>query len=228
MGLTLEMVVPWGRSLSEYARMFDLTTTDLQQKILDCASGPASFNVEMTEQGYSVISCDPIYQFSTQQIAQRIAETYPIIMQGVAQNLDSYVWQDIQTPEQLGEVRMVAMKQFLADFETGKQEHRYQTAELPKLPFQQQQFNLALCSHFLFSYSEQLGWEFHRTAIAELCRVAKEARIFPLLTISGEPSPFVAPIQTELKQLGYDVQIRPVNYEFQRGGNQLFQVCSNG
>lgn len=228
MSFTLNNVVPWGRSRSEYTRMFALTDADLQSCLVDCGGGPASFNAEMTSYGYAVVSCDPIYQFSTAQITQRIAETYPVIVQGVAANLASYVWQDIKTPEQLGEVRMSAMNQFLADFERGKQENRYRVAELPTLPFKDQQFDLALCSHFLFSYSTQLGWEFHRAAIAELCRIAKEVRIFPLLTISGEPSPFVEPILTELNQLGYEVQVRTVNYEFQRGGNQLLQVCSNG
>ena len=83
MGFKLENVVPWGRSLEEYIRMFNLTADDLRLKILDCAGGPASFNVEMTRKGYNVISCDPIYQFSVDEIAQRIQETYQTIIDGV-------------------------------------------------------------------------------------------------------------------------------------------------
>ncbi|MDX2228327.1 MAG: methyltransferase domain-containing protein [Leptolyngbyaceae cyanobacterium bins.349] len=228
MGFTLETVVPWGRSRSEYIRMFDLTASDLPRSLLDCAAGPASFNAEMTQQGNTVISCDPLYQFGVEDIAQRIEATYPVILQGLAANLDQFVWTDITTPEQLGAVRMAAMQQFLRDFPVGKQSGRYVTAELPNLPFADQQFDLALCSHFLFAYSDQLGWGFHQQAIAELCRIAKEVRIFPLLKISGERSPFVEPLQTDLCHLGYQVQIRTVAYEFQKGGNQVMQVCSNG
>jgi hypothetical protein len=44
LAVMLDQVVPWGRSLSEYVRMFDLSPADLQSRILDCAGGPASFN----------------------------------------------------------------------------------------------------------------------------------------------------------------------------------------
>jgi len=64
MGFKLENVIPWGRSLEEYIRMFALTPEDLRCSILDCAGGPASFNVEMTRKGYKVVSCDPVYLLS--------------------------------------------------------------------------------------------------------------------------------------------------------------------
>jgi hypothetical protein len=37
-----------GRSADEYVGMFELTSADLSGKLLDCASGPASFNAERT------------------------------------------------------------------------------------------------------------------------------------------------------------------------------------
>jgi hypothetical protein len=51
MGFKLDKVIPWGRSLDEYIAMFHLTSSDRELAILDSASGPASFNVEMTQQG---------------------------------------------------------------------------------------------------------------------------------------------------------------------------------
>ncbi|HKH12276.1 MAG TPA: hypothetical protein VKA73_14135 [Rubrobacter sp.] len=53
-------MVPWGRSLDEYARMFALTPEDLRGRILDCAAGPASFNAEATAAGHRISSCDPL------------------------------------------------------------------------------------------------------------------------------------------------------------------------
>ncbi|MEB3336657.1 MAG: SAM-dependent methyltransferase [Leptolyngbyaceae bacterium] len=225
MGLKLESVVPWGRSLKEYICMFALTPTDLQSRILDCAGGPASFNAEMIQQGYSVISCDPIYQFTVSDIAQRIQQTYPVIVEGVTTHQEKYVWQEIKSPTELGQVRMNAMTQFLDDFPLGLEQGRYRTASLPVLDFQPRQFDLALCSHFLFTYSEHLSYDFHREAIATLCQVATEVRIFPLLTLSGEISPYLQPLIEHLTKQGYLVTIQSVLYEFQKGGNQMLQIC---
>lgn len=226
MGLKLDNVVPWGRSHSEYLRMFDLTLAELELKILDCGGGPASFNAEMNQQGYNnVISCDPVYQFSANEIARRIQATYPVIVEGLKADLDQYVWQgEITSATQLGKVRMAAMQQFLADFPEGKKSGRYVTAELPVLPFDRGQFDLALCSHILFTYSNLLDAAFHLHAILELCRVAREVRIFPLLDMSGEPSPHLSGTIMKLRQQGYQVQTRQVDYEFQRGGNQMLRI----
>ncbi|MCT7951625.1 SAM-dependent methyltransferase [Ancylothrix sp. C2] len=224
MGLQLQNVIPWGRRLEEYLRMFDLSSADRQLSILDCAGGPASFNCERTRLGYRVISCDPIYQFSTAEIAQRIEETYPTVIEGVEANKENYVWKDVKSPAHLGEIRMMAMRQFLEDLPVGIEQGRYIPAELPVLPFNNQQFDLALCGHFLFSYSDFFSQEFHIASILELCRVAAEVRIFPLLKINNEPSPMVEPAMQELKARGYQVEKRFVPYEFQKNGNQML-VC---
>ncbi len=241
MGLKLDNVVPWGRSHSEYLRMFDITIPELDLKILDSGGGPASFNAEMTRRcargsassvprghrkGYNnVISCDPVYQFSADEIARRIQATYPVIVEGVKANQDQYVWQgEITSPTQLGQVRMAAMQQFLADFTEGKKSGRYVKAKLPVLPFNKKKFDLALCSHLLFLYSDQLDAAFHFHAILELCRVARAVRIFPLLDLSGEPSPHLSGTIMELRQQGYHVETRQVDYEFQRGGNQMLRI----
>ena len=54
---------------------------------------------------------------------------------------------------------MTAMRRFLADFARGKCEGRYLDASLPDLPFEDNGFDLALSSHFLFLYSEQFDYE---------------------------------------------------------------------
>ena len=68
MAFILDSVVPWGRSFEEYVRMFDLTEDELGLSILSCGDGPASFNCRMYAQGRRVVSCDPIYQFSAEQL----------------------------------------------------------------------------------------------------------------------------------------------------------------
>ena len=61
---TLDSVVPWGRNLSEYRRMFLLTEEDMRKRIAGFGDGPASFNAETTKLGYDVTSLNPIYNFS--------------------------------------------------------------------------------------------------------------------------------------------------------------------
>lgn len=101
-------------------------------------------------------------------------------MTGAEANRDRYVWDEIGSPRRMGELRMTAMQRFLDDFPQGLEKGRYRTDELPNLGFGDGAFGLALCSHFLFTYSEQLSIDFHVAAIREMCRVAGEARIFPL------------------------------------------------
>lgn len=224
MTIKLEKIVPWGRNLDEYISMFDLTSEEKKLKILDCAAGPSSFNYEMTFQRYNVISCDPIYKFNTDEISQRIQATSQNIIDQVKANYDTFVWQNLQSPENLLKVRMAAMETFLLDFPNGFQQKRYLTAELPKLPFDNHRFDLALCSHFLFLYSDRLSAEFHLESILEMCRVAKQVRIFPLLKLSGEISLLLTPIIEKLTTQGYRAEIKEVTYEFQKGGNQMLQI----
>ncbi|MGC9504065.1 class I SAM-dependent methyltransferase [Baaleninema sp.] len=225
MGLTLKQVVPWGRSLDDYIRMFNLIKEDFHGRILDCGGGPSSFNTEATQAGTRVVSCDPIYQFSADDLDSRIRETYPVILEALDDNLEKFLWRDITTPEHLGQVRLVAMRRFLEDFPTGKQQGRYLTESLPNLPFPPETFDLALCAHLLFTYSEQFDLEFHLQAIEEMCRVAREARIFPLITnFAGEISPHLKPVIESLAERGYGVCIEDVKYEFQKGGNQMLRV----
>jgi len=224
MGLKLKNIAIWGRSAEEYIRMFGLTSQDLKLKILDCGGGPASFNAEMTCKGFNIVSCDPIYKYTSTQISQHIQQAHQRIMDVIQANINSFVWQDIQSPNQLVEKRMAAMQVFIKDFPVGIQERRYVTAKLPILPFADGQFDLAICSHFLFTYSDHFSEEFHLTSILEMSRVAKEIRVFPLLNTSQEPSPFLQPVIDKLNDLGYKVQIKQATYEFQKGGNKLLQV----
>jgi hypothetical protein len=223
--MILENVVPWGRSLAEYLGMFDLSEADLARSILDCAGGPASFNAEMTRQNHQVVSCDPIYQFTTEQIAARIDAVYTKMLEGTRSTQEHFVWTFMKSVEHLGEMRREAMQNFLADYPTGLTEKRYIPGELPHLPFADRQFDLVLCSHFLFTYTEQLTEAFHLEALREMCRVASEVRVFPLLqSFSSSESAHLRPVMRVLQAEGFTTTIRPVPYEFQKGGNHLLSV----
>lgn len=225
MALKLENVVPWGRCFDEYVKMFDLSSNELKLNIVDCGGGPSSFNAEMMPIGGKVISCDPIYQFTVEEIQSRIKQIYSKMIEGVKATPDTFVWQNIASPDELGKVRMTAMNNFLADFPQGISQKRYVKSELPNLPFTDGKFDLALCSHFLFTYSNILSADFHIDSIVEMRRVALEVRVFPLVTqFDGENSPHLEAVIDRLNARGFQVEVRKVDYEFQKGGNQMLWV----
>jgi ubiquinone/menaquinone biosynthesis C-methylase UbiE len=97
-------------------------------------------------------------------------------------------------------------------------------AGLPSLPFADGAFDLALCSHFLFLYSQQHDAAFHVQSMRELCRVAREVRVFPLLALGGQPSPHLGAAREALTAEGWHSSIERVPYEFQRGGFEMLRV----
>ncbi len=225
----LAEVVPWGRSLAEYRRMFALTPADEKKSILGCADGPASFNAELSATGGHVVSGDPLYRYRHDKIAERINEVFPLVIQQTAQNQHEFVWGDlIPNIAALSEIRQQAMADFLKDYEktcthNGKNQ-RYADCELPRLPFPENTFELALCSHFLFLYSKHHTARFHIESIVELTRVASEVRIFPLQELGSRPSRHLNQVITTLRSHGFTAKIERVNYEFQQGGNQMLRV----
>ena len=221
---TVEQIVPWGRSFDEYRRMFSLTGAELRQRIVGCGDGPASFNAEATRRGGAVTSVDPLYQCTKADIRDRIATTHDEVLEQTRRNAEAFVWDSIRSVAELGEVRLGAMQDFLEDYDRGRTEGRYVNAALPVLPFADASFDLALCSHFLFLYSEQLGETFHVSAVREMCRVASEVRVFPLLALDGGRSPHVDHCVDDLLGTGFDVIIERVPYEFQRGGDHMMRI----
>lgn len=181
--MQLEQVVPFGRSLDEYVRMFDLTEADLSQSILSVADGPASFNAEGTQQGYQIKSIDSLYGFSAAQIRDRFNAVVDSIIQQVEQTPEDWVWTYHGSPSELHQNRETVMTRFCEDYEEGKAQGRYEVGELPKLKYPDGTYDLGLSSHFLFLYSDHFDRQFHVDAIREMLRVCSEVRIFPLLTL---------------------------------------------
>ena len=131
MPFELDRVVPWGRCFDEYVRMFALGDKELAGRILGCGDGPASLNSEATERGIVVVSCDPIYAFSASEIEQRVRETSEVILSEARRNQADFLWTYFRSVEELGEVRLRAMRRFIEDFPGS--EGRYREAALPRV-----------------------------------------------------------------------------------------------
>jgi SAM-dependent methyltransferase len=224
MAFTLSEVVPWGRAFDEYVAMFQLTDDDLGRSLLGCGDGPAAFNAELTRRGGRVVSVDPIDAFSAAEIRQRIAATRDTVLAQMRQNVEDYVWTSIRSVDELGRVRMAAMENFLSDYEIGRAQGRYIPGELPGMPLGDRSFDMALSSHFLFLYSAQLSADFHIRALMEMLRVAREVRVFPLRALDGTPTPHLDAVTERLETSGYAAEIRRVDYEFQRGANEMLRI----
>lgn len=224
----LEEALPWGRNRVEYSAFFDLGGLPPETRILDVAGGPSSFTAEMHHLGYPAVAADPLYRFSKREIAGRIEAARAIMVAGLRRAHGRFLWDHYGTVEALEATRLAAMKHFLEDYEEGLDEGRYVDAALPTLPFEDAAFDLALSSHFLFMYSAQFDLAFHEAALRELCRVAREVRVFPLLDMEGERSCHVATVITSLRASAYVAEVRTVEYEFQKGGNEMLRVLSPG
>jgi hypothetical protein len=223
MAFELKNTVPWGRNLDEYQSMFKLTDSDLNKRIISFGDGPASFNYEMTMLNKSIVSIDPIYQFSTTDLKIRIKETKDIVIEQTKNNLQNFVWTKIKTINELEQIRLSAMENFLQDFEKGKKESRYINHEMPnKTDFDDLTFDLGLSSHFLILYS-QLGLDFHISSLTEMLRVAKEIRIFPILNLDAKKSELLDNLIKHFEK-DFIVTIEKVDYEFQKNGNEMLAI----
>ncbi len=223
--MKLENIVPWGRNLEEYQKMFLLSASNLKSKILGCGDGPSSFNQELSLKGVKHISVDPIYQFSKEEIQQRIEDTSIIVSEQLRLNKEDFIWDDINDVEELVQMRLNTMNNFLQDFDKGKEESRYIYEELPKLSFKKNSFDLVLSSHFLFLYSDNFDLEFHKKSILQMCEISKdEVRIFPIVDLNNQKSKHLEPIIKILNDRGYETKIIKTNYEFQKGASEMLKI----
>jgi SAM-dependent methyltransferase len=238
-----EQIVPWGRTAREYELMFSLSAQDLAGGVLDCGGGPSAFTAEMTALGYRVVAVDPIYDCAGADIRARFDAVAEPMLKAVRENLDSWNWSFHRDPEGLIANRRAALESFLKDYEKARRpispltpalsplkgegalaDPRYIVGELPNLPIEDGVFGLAICSHLLFLYSDRLTEEFHVEAVRELCRVAREVRIFPLLTLEHDFSPHMNAVRSAMVKDGWKAEVVKVEYEFQRGGNEMLRV----
>lgn len=223
MAFELKNVVPWGRNLEEYSKIFKLTDSDLNSRVISFGDGPASFNSEMTQLGKKVVSLDPIYQFTKVELKQRIDETKETVMEQMRTNQEKFVWKSIKNVDELEQIRMGAMSNFVNDFELGKEQQRYVHHELPNsTKYDTLEFDLGLSSHFLILYS-QLGLDFHIQSITEMLRISKEIRIFPILNLNAAKSEVLEDIITHFNS-DFDVSIKSSEYEFQKNGNEMLVI----
>lgn len=220
----LKEIVLIGRTYDEYFHMFHLKDLDLEaEKILDAASGVSSFCAEANAKGYDVTASDRIYCFSPEEIRAKCASDLDTVMDKLPGVMDQYRWVYFKDAEALRRKRERAHRAFVEDYAAHRE--RYIETAYPHSGFQDKQFTVSLASGFLFLYDEHLDYDFHRDTVMELLRVtSREVRIFPLVNLRYHRSAFVERLSEELVQMGHGVEIKQVEYEFVKNGNEVMVI----
>ncbi|WP_280384551.1 hypothetical protein [Nocardia wallacei] len=210
------------RSAAEYRAMFDLPARlPPAHRVLDCCAGGSSF---AAESGGDVVAVDPVYGGDRQDLAARVRTGIEDGDRIIAAHAARFDWQWYGDPARRARLRRAAGERFLTDL----REHpdRYVAGALPDLPFGNGRFDLTLCSHLLFTWSDRFDEHWHRAALAELARVTRgEIRVFPLVVQgSGDPVPFLDTLLGELREAGHRVTRQGVPYRFQRGADEMVRI----
>lgn len=222
MQLDLENIVITGRTFKEYSAFFDLTLEDLKgKKVLDCPSGASSFVATSNKNVIKAKGVDILYNFDRESLERQGAKSIDIIYKDTSW-MDVYKMDFYKTKENHRFHRESALKEFVSDYNS----QDYIFAELPKLPFEDDSFDILLSSHLLFVYDDRLEYEFHKNSILEMLRVAKEVRIFPLVDFKNSRvkeeknfSPFVYDILEE-----FYCEIIETDFEFQPRANCYLKI----
>ena len=205
--------------------MFDIDVDQLRgRRVLDCSAGAASFVAEAAStHGAHAVAVDPAYALDRDQLTETARQTVETGAAIADRHADRFVWDWYGSREARQTMRKAALSRFVIDYVSCPQ--RYRPGSLPSLPCADDEFELALCSHLLFTWADELGCDWHFAAISELARVAGETRIFPTLVQgAGEQVPFWDELMSRLDDAGLAAEKRRVDYEFQVGGNEMLVV----
>ena len=214
-----------GRTFEEYNRIFGLGRDGLENEvILDAASGVSSFCAEASAIGYNVTGSDKIYNLSIEEIEMGCKRGLDEIIKQLPDVADLYRWDFFKDIDAFKRNREMACSRFIEDFKVHGRK-RYIPAEYPDTGFDDNQFTLALMSHLLFMYDDQLDYGFHKDVILELLRITSgEIRIFPVANMRGERSEMVGPLMKDPDLMKYQKTIEKVDYEFMKGVNNMMVI----
>jgi len=226
----LDRIAFYGRTLSEYLKMFhidDIHHLKRYDRILDCPSGASSFVAEANNKyGVNTVGCDPLFNKDSRLLQKQGEQDIEYVIKRVSLDPNLYNWDFYSSIEELMSYRKLALKQFLSDYDIGRESKCYVKAALPRLPFDDKSFNLVLSGHFIFTYSHKFEFSFILSSVIELFRVcSREVRIYPLQKSSLEPYEHMTELLHVLKtQYGITYEIVPVPFEFQKGSNKMLRL----
>jgi len=214
-------IIVTARPYDEYVAMFGLSADELLRgPVLDCPAGASGFAAGARARGGDVTAVDPEYARPPDALIRRAVADTRYGNQYVRANPHTYSWGFFRDPDDHLARRLAAADAFAAD--RARHPAAYVVGALPDLPFADGRFRLVLSSHLLFVYPDHLGYADHLAFARELARVAGgEARIFPLVDTLGARWPALDRLRHDLAREGIGTEVRPVAYEFIRGGDEV-------
>lgn len=218
-----EAIPNWICGLEEYEQMFDLQSDDYRKSILDFPGSISSFNADVYQQAARVISGDAIYGMSYEEMEAYAHRLMQLNCDHLTQHADQVLKRGQAALEPIFAMWKANYSRFLNDYVTGKKQSRYQEVLMPDLPYDNHEFQLALCSDYVFNRHAQNDCR-PEQVVSELCRVAEEVRIFPLLTEAGDISEWLGPLMLDLQNKNHGIEIRQVPFENVKGGNAMLRV----
>lgn len=220
------MIGGWIYNLEDYRRIFSLSDGDLKRKILDFPGGVSSFNAEMHALDHQVVSGDASYNLAEEEMIDHAKQILAIHENYLHKKHHQLLSDDSEANVQkIIKNWRANMEKFIQDYPRGIKEKRYQVMKLPKLHAEDSKFELALCSDLLFHSQARAGYT-PQQLIDELCRIALEVRVFPLLDETGQITPSLGPIMLALNQKNFGVEVREVPYTMRKGGNAMLRIWS--
>ena len=222
-GLQLDRVVLLGRTFEEYRRYFLLKRDDLiGRKVLDVAGGVSSFCAEANNFGIKVTAFDPIYSLPVAKILERSEPDLESVYQSIGR-VPTYRWGFYKNPAYMRTFRERASAIFYSDLKIHPE--RYVAGELPRLPFDDGEFDLTLVSYLLFAYQDRFGYQFHCDSILEIMRVTRrEARIYPTVTFEAQPSEYIPMMQADPALRTFAFTEIKTDFEFLANSNSFLKV----
>jgi len=222
MSLQLDDFLITGRTFEEYVAFFDLDAETMKNmRVLDCPSGASSFIAEAKSRGIAASGCDILYCYDRDALRTQgeksIEKIYDDTSWMAEHNFAFY-----HSIERHKEHRVGALEAFCADYNTKD----YWFAELPKLPYADNSFDLVLSSHLLFVYDDRLDLAFHEASITEMLRIGKEVRIFPLVDYKNsrvDELDNLSPFAYQMAEK-FGGEIVKVGFEFQKNGGYMLKI----
>lgn len=206
-----EQIVFYGRLGEQALAMFDLVEELPRWRgasVLDCPGGPGSLSARLRAEGIAVTAVDPLYALAPEELERRALADLECSLAILAASETLRADFDLQRCRQ---EHLEALQAFLADRHCHP--HCYLAAALPQLPFADRSVDLVLSGHLLFSYAPQgdgglmvrqgLDLNWHRAALAELCRVSRQAvRLYPAHTndLEARRHPYAEALLAELPE----------------------------
>jgi hypothetical protein len=212
------------RSFVEYLAMFDLSAEALRgRRTLDVAAGASDFTAVAAGVGAQPVAVDAAYGADRDDLIARVDTDLGNGLNIIDAHADRFTWTWYGSRARRDKLRRSSRERFGQDL--SEHPERYLAGSLPHLPLADQAADLVLCSHLLFTWSDQLDRQWHHDAIVELARVGQEVRIFPLVVQgTGDAVGWLPDLLDQLGREGLASRRQQVPYEFQVGADEMLVV----